>query len=96
MVGVLRNLPDRSPDGVGFDELYRLREGVEELIIRCAAVEALANPQREGFQWVFDTLVTIMRGACPTEKSAQLDAGLANSENLQKTWSNQFVAQFKR
>jgi hypothetical protein len=96
MVGVLRNLPDRSPDGVGFDELYRLREGVEELIIRCAAVGAIANPQREGFQWVYDTLVTIMRRACPPEKRAQLDAALANSENLQKTWSNQFVAQFKR
>jgi hypothetical protein len=74
----------------------KIRDAVEELIIRAAGIGDLARTQEQGLRTVYDAIVSSMRESCPEQHKAQLEAALAKSDGYQKTFTNHFVAQSNR
>jgi hypothetical protein len=86
----------REPNQGTLGEALGFRESLEKLILRAAAVGAIANQQRDALRQVYDSIVTTLQNGCPQDNRAQLDDALAQSEKHQATFTNQFLAQLNR
>lgn len=77
-------------------ECLRLRQEIEDLIIRAAEIGAIAAEQRKNLQCLYDVVVECIRQACPLEDRQNLENALAKSVNIQKMKGNEFIAQLTR
>jgi hypothetical protein len=77
-------------------ELIKIRDAIENLIIRAAGIGDIARTQRQGLRKVYEAVVGLMRDACPAGHEPELEVALEKSDDLQKTFANHFVAQSRR
>jgi len=86
-----------GPDRLTARDINKFCTRAEELLLRTAQIGDIANDFRKFLRDLRDNvLVKCLRDSCPPEVKKQLEAGLAETEGYQQTWSNQFLAQFMR
>jgi len=79
-----------------FSTHLKLRKETEELLVRAAEIGAIAQKQKASLQDFYATIVKTLRDGCATEEVPALEQALQTSYQLQRTHTNDFVAQLER
>ncbi len=84
------------PDQDAFSECLKLRERLENLLVRAAEIGSMARDQKVSLQRLYDVLVGAMRQAIPPEHKSKLDEALALSARFQEAAAHDLFAQICR